>query len=436
MTKPGLRIYFLPYLILIGFLIGAYSDLSRKISDEKHDMIQQLALTESNINEVTNHNISKMIGVTAHISINTDIDIEELNYFVQKVVHSEKNIISNLGIFEDTTAIYIYPYEANKDMSNINLANIPSQKNDALRVKNGLEIVITAPVEVVQGGIGIMTRMPITLPDGSYWGQLGYMMKIDDIIGNLFLDTDNYTYLITQYDTDSGLSHLVYDSGFKEKLLVDEISIKLPSGYWKVQIGYNNLLGLTSLVFYIMIFSAIIFFVLARYIISKFEAYNTELLYLSQRDELTGLKNRRSVKNSLDTFNSVLMLDIDDFKKINDKYGHYVGDEILLQLSRRVESITRKNDVVVRWGGEEFLILMVSTDNDSALIAANRVLDKFKKPFTVDKNVLRVTASIGVACSNDVPNIQMEKVIKAADDAMYISKKNGKNQITMNKNIF
>jgi len=252
-------------------LIAAYSDFEKKVSHEKHDMIQQLSLTESYVNEVTNQNISKMIGVTTFISMNTDIDIEELNYFVQKVVHSENNLISNIGIFKDTTAIYLYPYEPNKSMNNINLVELPPFKNDALRVKNDLIVVITRPEEVVQGGIGIITRMPITLPDGSYWGQLGYMMKLDDIIGNLFLEADNYSYLITQYNSYNNLSHTVYDSGFEANLLVDGINIKLPSGYWTVQIGYNNLPGLTSPVFYILIFSAILFFGLSRYVILKLE---------------------------------------------------------------------------------------------------------------------------------------------------------------------
>ncbi len=310
LKRPGILLHFLPFIILVSFLIGAYTDFSKNVSDKKHDMIQQLALTESNVNKVTNSNISKMIGVTTHISINPDIDIDELDYFIQKVVDSENNIISNIGIFKDTTAIYLYPYEPNKDMSNINLVDIPAQKDDALRVKNDLKVIITRPVELVQGGIGIITRMPITLPDGSYWGQLGYMMKLDDIIENLFLDTDSYTYLITQYD-DNNFSHTIYDSGFEDKILVDEIIVNLPSGYWSVQIGYNNLFELTSPVFYIMIFSAIILFGLSIYIISKFKAYNTELLHLAQKKELILKEVHHRIKNNMNTMDALLRLQSD-----------------------------------------------------------------------------------------------------------------------------
>ncbi|MGL1891677.1 MAG: ATP-binding protein [Spirochaetaceae bacterium] len=277
MKKPGILLHFLPFIILVSFLIGAYTDFSRKVSDERHDMIQQLALTESNINKVTNYNISKMIGVATYIGLNTDVDIEELDYFVQKVLPSENNIISNIGIFEDTKAIYLYPYEPNKSMININLAELPAFRDDAFIVKNDFEVVITQPDEVIQGGVGIVTRLPIVLPNGLYWGQIGYMMKLDDIVESLFLNTDKYTYLITQYNNYNSLTHIVYDSGFEDNFLVDEVVINLPSGFWIVNIAYNNLFELISPVFYIMIFSSILFFGLSIYIISKFKRSERQL---------------------------------------------------------------------------------------------------------------------------------------------------------------
>ena len=250
--------------------MGAYASFEISVSNERQSMIQHLAITESNINEITTNNYSKMLGVSSYVSLNTNFDIDDLNYFVQNAVDSSENIISNIGIFEDTTAVYLYPYEANEDMSNINLAEISSQRDDALRVKEFLEVVITPPVELVQGGTGIMTRMPILLTDGTYWGQLGYMMVYEDIISSLSLNADKYSYLITQYDNGLNESHIVYDSGFGSNYLDDEIIIKLPSGYWGVQIGYDNIFELTTPGFYILIVTAISLFIGSWYLIRKF----------------------------------------------------------------------------------------------------------------------------------------------------------------------
>jgi len=82
-----------------------------QVSDEKHDMIQNLALTESKINEVINQKIIKMIGLATYISTNTDIDAEEFDYFIGEIVDIDNSIINNITIFEDTTAVYFYPYE-------------------------------------------------------------------------------------------------------------------------------------------------------------------------------------------------------------------------------------------------------------------------------------------------------------------------------------
>jgi len=435
LKKASLFLLLLPFLILTSFLIGAYIDFTRSVAAEKHDMIQSLALTESKINEITNYNISKMIGVTTHVSLHGSIDVEELDYFVQRTVDSDRNIISNIGIFEDTTAVYLYPHLSNVEMSSINLVDIPSQRDDALRVKDFSDIVITPPIELVQGGKGIMTRIPILLPGDTYWGQLGYMMRYEDVIANLSLDNENYSYLITQYD-DNGESHIVYESGFDNDYLQEEVIVELSSGYWLVQMGYNDILGLTSPEFYILLLSAILLFLLTLYIIRKFKSHNETLTYLSNRDELTGLKNRRSIKGTLESFNTAVMLDIDDFKKINDTYGHRIGDEVLVILSRRIESVVRQSDVVVRWGGEEFLVLMKNIDEESTLIATKRILDGFKYPLMIDKNEIQITASIGVASSCESPSTGMDKIIEAADKAMYYSKNNGKNQIRMFSNEY
>jgi len=270
LNKRNIQLSLIPFIVLLGFLMGAYASFEISVSNERQSMIQHLAITESNINEITTNNYSKMLGVSSYVSLNTNFDIDDLNYFVQNAVDSSENIISNIGIFEDTTAVYLYPYEANEDMSNINLAEISSQRDDALRVKEFLEVVITPPVELVQGGTGIMTRMPILLTDGTYWGQLGYMMVYEDIISSLSLNADKYSYLITQYDNGLNESHIVYDSGFGSNYLDDEIIIKLPSGYWGVQIGYDNIFELTTPGFYILIVTAISLFIGSWYLIRKF----------------------------------------------------------------------------------------------------------------------------------------------------------------------
>ena len=249
----------IPMLLLISFLVGSYFDFTKNITEKRNDMVREMALIESKIHELSTHNVDKMRGVATYVSLQKELDIGQLNYFIEDVLRTKNNLISNIGIFKDTTAVYLYPYEPNKSMKNINLVDIPSQKKDALKVKYKNKIVITPPVEIIQGGKGIMTRLPILLKDGSYWGQLGFMIKYGDFIEKLGLVSDRYKYLIRQEENDESLFHTVFDSGFdNNNNIYEEIKIKIPSSYWILSISYSNIFNLLSGTFYMMICSGLI----------------------------------------------------------------------------------------------------------------------------------------------------------------------------------
>ncbi|MHC2067602.1 GGDEF domain-containing protein [Bremerella sp. T1] len=150
----------------------------------------------------------------------------------------------------------------------------------------------------------------------------------------------------------------------------------------------------------------------------------------SRTDPLTGLSNRRALDDSLEslfamkeryelTF-SLCILDVDHFKKINDEYGHLEGDRVLQEVATLIDTCVRETDVVTRYGGEEFVILMPSTDLAGGMIFAERV-----RAAVEDR--LKVTLSGGVAqaSASDEP----QTLIARADAALYRAKSNGRNSI-------
>lgn len=151
-------------------------------------------------------------------------------------------------------------------------------------------------------------------------------------------------------------------------------------------------------------------------------------------DELTGVFNRYALRNFhkiLDGLNySVLMVDIDHFKSVNDTFGHEVGDKVLKFLVNKIMDSIRIKDKVFRYGGEEFVILLPETSQDAAAKLAERIrkdvenseinIGNFKK--------IKITASIGIAERRDGESI--EEVIKRADEAMYRAKKAGRNRVS------
>jgi diguanylate cyclase (GGDEF)-like protein len=160
---------------------------------------------------------------------------------------------------------------------------------------------------------------------------------------------------------------------------------------------------------------------------------------LAHKDELTGLNNRRAFfEHSQHAFRqakrynhplSVIMIDIDHFKMINDNYGHSFGDKVLEMFSEPLQGSVRDFDIVARMGGEEFAIVLPETGLEEAENLAERLRTAIQN-MTIrnEKHEIRITASFGVVtCKDDDKNI--ESLLTKADDALYVAKKKGRNRV-------
>ncbi len=161
-----------------------------------------------------------------------------------------------------------------------------------------------------------------------------------------------------------------------------------------------------------------------------------KIRYLANFDSLTGLPNRTQlnlqIKHLLslakrnDKEITVMFLDLDRFKEINDTLGHSVGDTLLIQSSERMRSLLREEDTVARLGGDEFIILLPNIQMNGASKVAQKLLDIFNTPFQIDHHELSSSASIGIALyPND--GTDFETLYKNADTAMYRAKQEGRN---------
>lgn len=161
-----------------------------------------------------------------------------------------------------------------------------------------------------------------------------------------------------------------------------------------------------------------------------------QIRYLANYDSLTGLPNRAQldlqIKNLLslakrnDKKITVMFLDLDHFKDINDTLGHSVGDTLLIQASARLQSLLREEDMIARLGGDEFIILLPNIQMSGATQVAQKLLEIFTNPFQIKEQELSISASIGIALyPND--GTDFETLYKNADTAMYRAKHEGRN---------
>ncbi len=159
---------------------------------------------------------------------------------------------------------------------------------------------------------------------------------------------------------------------------------------------------------------------------------------LALTDSLTKISNRRGFfEHSHELFkltrrtkdpSTLMILDIDFFKKVNDTYGHIVGDEILKHLVKNIKEVLRDSDIFARFGGEEFIILLPQTDIDGALEVAEKIRSSIETNIYTDEEVtVPITISIGINESNN--ERELSQLIKGADEALYVAKDTGRNKI-------
>jgi diguanylate cyclase (GGDEF)-like protein len=174
--------------------------------------------------------------------------------------------------------------------------------------------------------------------------------------------------------------------------------------------------------------------------LGKLSEYERRLLVQSMTDPLTGLLNRRSfldlsgkeqtrARRHGNAF-SVLMLDIDHFKKINDTYGHPVGDLAIKALADVCSKALRPHDILARYGGEEFVLTLPHTPADGARAVAERMREAVEKvEVPSEQGTVRFTVSIGV--STYVDGEPFDHIVERADKALYASKQGGRNRVTV-----
>jgi len=183
-----------------------------------------------------------------------------------------------------------------------------------------------------------------------------------------------------------------------------------------------------------------------------------EVRQLAFYDALTTLPNRRLLKDRLSQtiasskrnsrYCALMFLDLDNFKPINDTYGHAFGDALLLEVAERIKSCVRQSDTVARFGGDEFIVLLntLTTDKEKSVQQANRIAEKIRKallaPYLLSLNTNDNKTKIEHLCSASIGVVVFinhesdeDEILKRADDAMYAAKAAGRNQIRLDSDF-
>jgi len=209
--------------------------------------------------------------------------------------------------------------------------------------------------------------------------------------------------------------------------------------YLLVEAKVNNFTQSVKDAFYFnLLVSLFITLIIALIILLYVKKIHNKLNNLASNDALTGLPNRRTFYSQLEHLLllskrnqqslSILFIDVDDFKNVNDIHGHDVGDKVLITIANTLKSTIRKSDCIARWGGEEFIILLLETQLDDAKLIAEQLRINIENNASLIKQTnQKTTISLGITQAHDDDNINT--LFKRVDSALYQAKTTGKNRV-------
>jgi diguanylate cyclase (GGDEF)-like protein len=316
--------------------------------------------------------------------------------------------------------------------------NVPSQHGSIIQARNSQNIYLAGPVNLVQGGKGLIARYPIfsDFPENlQYWGVVSVVIDYTKLLDSLDLPgisgADIAIRRTSRLNASAPYSAFYGNDGIFEQADYS-VLLTLPGATWEVAAKYNinQLVNITRIENVIRGLGWSLGIVLLTSIVLFFR-YLHYTRIASLQDELTRLPNRRFAMMQLQQLMQVykeqrsfaiLNIDVNEFKSINDTYGHHVGDQYLQHIANILKHSVRASDPVSRMGGDEFIVILHRAESsDTVAQTINKIENALTRAkFIVNKSKLIPSVSVGYAMANE--HTTTTELLKAADANMYQNK--------------
>lgn len=403
------------------------------------------ATTRARLESELNTTLSLSLGLSSFVLANPDFTADQFAQVAASLVRMRPSIRS-VAMAPGNAIRHIYPLKGNDKALGLRYLDNAQQRDAVLRLMREKRPVIAGPIELVQGGLGIINRIPIffTKPDGQthYWGLAS--VAIDPIpvfrqAGVYPGQGDAMEYALRGKDGlgATGEVFLGRPELFQDRAAV-RMDVLIPGGKWQLAARPAGIQAQRDSVTWSMLIHGLAL-LLATATGTTFSSTlfaHRRIRAMALEDSLTGLANRHKFNiRGEDLFSlakrsgrhlTLLNMDLDGFKAINDRHGHDVGDRVLIHVARQLRACLRESDLLARVGGDEFLALLPDTAAGpvlDALLARLRAAVEAPVP-DLDPPV-KTGISIGTAtCSDATPTL--EDLMRLADDAMYQTKEDAR----------
>ena len=438
--------------VLLAAAWGAVSVAEAKGRLEYRGRTQEaLARVRDRLDRELQSALSVPETVAAFVAAQGRLDPEVFFSVISGLISSNKHV-RNVALAPDNIITTVYPLAGNERIVGLHYMDVPAQREAVQRAIETRRTVVAGPFKLLQGGMGISSRTPVFLPArtgaaGYYWGIVSLTVNADSLFAEIGFEDDKQGFDVAARGSDATGARGSVFAGNQLVFTHDAVTLDYPlpgGGSWQLGAvpsgGWESVGRVPNSVALLAYALAVIVGLLSyRLMVSR-----QHILSLAVHDRLTGLPNRRLFDDRLSQAvgaarrhgrtGALLLLDLDQFKPVNDKYGHRAGDVVLMRAAQRLSGLVRGSDSVSRLGGDEFaLILQEIASPEEAVRVARRAIEALGELIPLDdgQNVV-VGASLGVAV---FPLAEGSETLGAlfdrADRALYQSKNSGRGRVTL-----
>ena len=381
-------------------------------------------------------------GDSVKKAISASADGEEHRSEFEKMAGAlyDESIMSSIQLLPSASVKYIYPVEGNEDLSGTSKEGQWDEELAEAGSDGGM--CILGPEFISKHGLVLGFYMPVYYDNGSLWGYTSTTMRLPDALMPLTLERlteQGYDYVLKYVvDKDTGKTDRIAGSVQGMSDSADSV-FEIQGREWILSVrpeeGWISIGGIFLSVLISLIGALLLAWILESRKANRDEAMS-QLRSDAKHDKMTGLLNHtasaEAIDNALQTVEGgvLLLIDIDNFKTVNDTAGHLAGDEVLVEVANAMRTTFRKYDLLGRYGGDEFIVYMIGDISiPDFSVKASQFQRKIRK-IPVGNTGTYVTCSIGGArrCA-ETPTA--ETLVQRADQALYTSKGNGKDRFTI-----
>lgn len=428
-------------LSLIITLASLYPYLLIRKGGVERDITKNKELASERLYDYSGKLIGTINQIFEHIEaieliMHTNPDNLEIIQEYSKMVSKKHDTIKNIALAPNGIMEYIYPLEGNEGAMGHNLIEDTDREYFIKKNMDERIPVIQGPVEAVQGGILVFNRKAIFIKEDNierFWGIIAISVDFEELMNDIGLDINDPDYLYRiKAEKSNGFEDYIWGNlGEETDFISNRINFKdqvwdldiYPRGGWKDKEAI--ILNLEPIDIFYIILSLVLFIVLYNHL-NQYRRHSIK----AKLDAMTGTINRSTflslvndnLYNKKDKIQGFIIMDINDFKHINDTYGHMVGDFVIIEFAKRLLNNHRNKDLVSRWGGDEFTIYLNDIDKESDIKdIIERIEKSIEEPFIIEDVYLNVEASLGYALyPND--GLEFGDLYKKADMMMYTNK--------------